>query len=60
MVLEATIDDITPRTTGSLLERALAEGALEIFFTPIHDEEGRPETQVTVWRSPTVSTISPV
>ena len=48
LVIEATIDDMNPQNYGFLLERALAEGALEVFFTPIIMKKDRPGTQVTL------------
>lgn len=47
VVIETTIDDMNPQNYGFLLDRALAAGALEIYFTPILMKKERPGVQVT-------------
>ena len=47
-VLEASIDDMNPQVFGYVLERALAEGALEAFGTPLQMKKNRPGTLLTV------------
>jgi uncharacterized protein (TIGR00299 family) protein len=47
-VLETNLDDINPEILGSFLERALAEGALDVFHTPIQMKKNRPGVLLTV------------
>ncbi len=42
MVVEANIDDSTPEILGYAMERLFEEGALDVFFTPIHMKKNRP------------------
>src|SRR5262249_2388218 len=35
VVLEATLDDLSPEVLGYAMERLLAEGALDVFYTPV-------------------------
>ncbi len=51
-VLEATLDDLNPQVFGYVLERALAEGALEVFTTPVHMKKNRPGMLLTVLAQP--------
>jgi hypothetical protein len=51
-VIETTIDDMNPQNYGFLLERALAEGALDVYFTSVQMKKNRPGTQVTVIVTP--------
>ena len=46
-VVETTIDDMNPQNYGFLMDRLLAEGALEVFLSPVFMKKGRPGTQVT-------------
>jgi len=48
IVIETTIDDMSPQNYGFLVEKALGSGALEIYVTPILMKKGRPGSQVTV------------
>ncbi len=47
-VLEANLDDVSGETAGYVLERALAEGALDAFVTPVTMKKGRPGLVVTL------------
>ncbi len=47
-VIEATIDDMNPQVYGYFQERALAEGALDVYATPIQMKKNRPGQLVTV------------
>lgn len=46
--IETNIDDLSPEITGSLLERLLAAGALDAFFTPAQMKKNRPGVLLTV------------
>ncbi len=41
-VLEANLDDINPEILGSFMEKALAAGALDVFYTAIQMKKNRP------------------
>jgi uncharacterized protein (TIGR00299 family) protein len=47
-IIEANIDDLNPEVLGSFLEQALAAGALDVFYTPVHMKKNRPAVQLTV------------
>ena len=46
--LETNLDDCVPETLGHFVERALAEGALDVFHTPIQMKKNRPGVILTV------------
>jgi len=48
LVMEATLDDMSPEVAGYLLERLLAAGALDVFLTPVQMKKSRPGVNVTV------------
>ena len=48
LVMEATLDDMSPELAGYLLERLLAAGALDVFLTPVLMKKSRPGVNVTV------------
>ena len=52
VVIEAEIDDMTPQIFGILLDRLLAEGALDVFYTSIHMKKNRPGTLLSIIASP--------
>jgi len=51
-VMEANIDDSTPEILAYALERLLAEGALDAWFTPIQMKKGRPAVMLSLLCSP--------
>jgi uncharacterized protein (DUF111 family) len=48
MVVETEIDDLPGEGFGFLMERLLAEGALDVYFTPVQMKKSRPGTLVTL------------
>jgi len=52
LVMEATIDDMSPELTGFLLERLLEGGALDVFVTPASMKKSRPGVNVTALAPP--------
>ena len=53
-VIEAEIDDMNPQIFGVLMEKLLAEGALDVFYTPIQMKKNRPGTLLSVIATPSV------
>jgi uncharacterized protein (TIGR00299 family) protein len=51
-VLQASLDDLNPQVFGYVLERLLAEGALDAFSAPLQMKKGRPGTLLTVLARP--------
>lgn len=47
-VIECNLDDVSGETVGYVIERALAEGALDAFVTPVTMKKGRPAFVVTL------------
>jgi pyridinium-3,5-bisthiocarboxylic acid mononucleotide nickel chelatase len=47
-VLETNLDDISSEVLGYFVERALGEGALDVFHTPIQMKKNRPAVLLTV------------
>jgi len=47
-VLEANLDDLNPQVFGYVMERLLAEGALDVFGTPVQMKKNRPGMLLTV------------
>lgn len=52
LVLEAEVDDMSPQLAGPLLERLLAEGALDAYLTPVSMKKGRPGLLISVLAPP--------
>ncbi len=52
LVLETEIDDAPPQLLGPLLDRLLATGALDAYFTPVQMKKGRPGVLVTAIAPP--------
>jgi pyridinium-3,5-bisthiocarboxylic acid mononucleotide nickel chelatase len=47
-VIEAEMDDMSPQLFGPLLDRLLAAGALDAYYTPVQMKKGRPGVLLTV------------
>jgi uncharacterized protein (DUF111 family) len=47
-VVECEVDDLPGEAFGFLMERLLAEGALDVYFTPIQMKKNRPGTLVSL------------
>jgi uncharacterized protein (TIGR00299 family) protein len=52
VVIEAEIDDMNPQIFGMLMDRLLADGALDVFYTAIQMKKNRPGTLLTIVASP--------
>ena len=52
VTIEAEIDDMNPQIFGLLMERLLAQGALDVFYTAIQMKKNRPGTLLTVIAAP--------
>jgi uncharacterized protein (DUF111 family) len=52
VVIEAEIDDMNPQIFGVVMDRLLAEGALDVFYTAIQMKKNRPGTLLTVIAPP--------
>jgi hypothetical protein len=52
VVLEANVDDLNPQVFGYVMERLLAEGALDAFGTPVQMKKNRPGMLLTVLAKP--------
>ncbi len=48
LVIEAEIDDMSPQLFGPLIDRLLAAGALDAYYTPVQMKKGRPGVLVSV------------
>ena len=48
VVLEANLDDLSPQIIGYIADQVLAEGALDVFATPVQMKKGRPGTLLTI------------
>ena len=51
-VIETEIDDLPGEGFGFLMERLLAEGALDVYFTSVQMKKSRPGTLVTILARP--------
>jgi uncharacterized protein (TIGR00299 family) protein len=52
VVIEAEIDDMSPQIFGVLLDRLLADGALDVFYTSIQMKKNRPGTLLSIIAPP--------
>ncbi len=52
VVLEANLDDLNPQVFGYVMDRLLAEGALDVFGVPVQMKKNRPGTLLTVLCKP--------
>jgi uncharacterized protein (TIGR00299 family) protein len=52
IVIECEIDDMNPQIFGALMDRLLAEGALDVFYTPVQMKKNRPGTLLTIVAPP--------
>ncbi|MBI4264904.1 MAG: nickel pincer cofactor biosynthesis protein LarC [Acidobacteria bacterium] len=52
VVMEAEIDDMNPQIFGVLMDRLLAEGALDVFYTAVQMKKSRPGTLLTIVAPP--------
>jgi len=52
VVIEAEIDDMNPQIFGVVMDKLLAEGALDVFYTPIQMKKNRPGTLLSVIAAP--------
>jgi pyridinium-3,5-bisthiocarboxylic acid mononucleotide nickel chelatase len=53
-MIEAEIDDMNPQIFGVLMDRLLADGALDVFYTPIQMKKNRPGTLLSIVAPPTL------
>jgi len=51
-IIEANIDDLNPEFYEVAMERLFAEGALDVYLTPVQMKKSRPGTLVTVLCAP--------
>lgn len=51
-ILEANVDDMTPQLFGYVMDRALQEGALDVFATAVQMKKNRPGMLLTVLCQP--------
>ena len=52
MVLETNVDNMTGEALGWLMDRLLAEGALDVAYSPLQMKKNRPATLLTVLARP--------
>jgi uncharacterized protein (TIGR00299 family) protein len=48
IILETCIDDMNPELFGFLMERIFEDGALDVYWIPVHMKKNRPGTMVQV------------
>ena len=52
VVIEAAIDDMSPEALGYFIEKALADGAIDVYVTPVQMKKNRPGVALTVLVEP--------
>lgn len=52
VVLEAEMDDLSPQLCGPLIDKLLAAGALDVYYTAIQMKKGRPGILITALVEP--------
>ena len=52
VVIETEVDDMNPQIFGILIDRLLAEGALDVFYTSIQMKKNRPGTLLSIVATP--------
>lgn len=52
LVMETTVDDMSPELAGYVLDRLLEAGALDVFLTPVQMKKNRPGVNLTVVTEP--------
>ena len=50
--IDTNLDDVTPQVFEHVMERLFAQGALDVFLTPIHMKKNRPATMLSVLARP--------
>lgn len=53
LVLETEVDDMSPELAGYLMDRLLADGALDVQFSPVQMKKNRPGLRLRVLCEPT-------
>jgi uncharacterized protein (DUF111 family) len=53
LVLETEVDDTPPQILGALVDRLLAAGALDVYYTAVQMKKSRPGVLITVLAPPT-------
>jgi uncharacterized protein (DUF111 family) len=48
IILETNIDDMNPELFGFIMERLFADGALDVYWLPVHMKKNRPGTLIQV------------
>ncbi len=51
-ILDANLDDLNPQLIGYIVDQAFAEGALDVFTTPVQMKKNRPGTVLTMLAPP--------
>ena len=46
--IETNLDDVSPQILGAVMQKLLAEGALDVWFTPIQMKKNRPGVMLSV------------
>jgi len=52
LILETTVDDMSPELAGYVLDRLLDAGALDVYLTPVQMKKNRPGVNLTVIAEP--------